>query len=40
MGQMAANDALSLYINARQLKIGATVNQQVMDSLTSQISGY
>lgn len=33
MNEMAANDALALYINSRQQKLGVSVNQQAIDAL-------
>ncbi|QIE54030.1 hypothetical protein G5B40_00385 [Pikeienuella piscinae] len=40
MDQMATADALGLYLTAKQREIGVSVNQQVIDSMVTQISGH
>ncbi|MEX2518700.1 MAG: SurA N-terminal domain-containing protein [Paracoccaceae bacterium] len=39
MNEMAANDALALFIAAKQAEVGVSVNNQVLDSLLSQSGG-
>lgn len=40
LNALAADDALSLYIAAKQQEAGVSVNQQAIDSVLTQISGF